>query len=96
MGVPVITLAGDTMISRMAASLLSAAGLDALVAPSPDGFVERAVALAGDLDRLAGLRANLRAQVAGSPLCDGPAYARSVEAMWRSLWRAWCATPSAR
>ena len=96
MGVPVLALTGDTMISRMAASLLSAAGLDTLAAPSPDEFVERAVALANDLGRLADLRASLRAQVAGSPLCDGPAYARSLEKMWRGLWRAWCATPGVR
>jgi predicted O-linked N-acetylglucosamine transferase (SPINDLY family) len=95
MGVPVITLAGDTMISRMAASLLTAAGLEAMVAPTQDAFVGRAVALACDLDRLARLRAGLRERVARSPLCDGPAYARSMERLWRGLWRSWCATPEA-
>jgi len=93
MGVPTITLAGDTMISRMSASHLTAIGLSELIAPSADGFVERAVALAGDLPRLARLRASLRDLVACSPLCDGPAYARSVESLWRSLWRHWCAAP---
>ena len=95
MGVPTITLAGDTMISRMSASQLTAIGLRELIAPSPDGFVERAVALAGDIPRLARLRATLRDRVARSPLCDGPAYARSVEDLWRSLWRTWCAAPGA-
>jgi predicted O-linked N-acetylglucosamine transferase (SPINDLY family) len=95
MGVPTVTLAGDTMISRMSASQLTAIGLRELIAPSLDGFVERAVALAGDLSRLARLRATLRDRVARSPLCDGPAYARSVEDLWRSLWRSWCATPDA-
>jgi protein O-GlcNAc transferase len=95
MGVPTITLAGDTMISRMSASHLTAVGLSELIAPSADAFVERAVALAGDPARLARLRADLRDLVARSPLCDGPAYARSVESLWRLLWRRWCAAPGA-
>jgi len=90
MGVPTLALAGDTMISRMTASLLSAAGLSELIAPSADDFVERAAALARDVERRAALRAELRDRVARSPLCDGPAYARSIERLWRSLWRNWC------
>jgi predicted O-linked N-acetylglucosamine transferase (SPINDLY family) len=91
MGVPTIALAGDTMISRMTASLLTAAGLSELIAPSADEFVARAAALARDVERRAALRAGLRGRVARSPLCDGPAYARSIELLWRSLWRTWCA-----
>jgi protein O-GlcNAc transferase len=93
MGVPVVTLAGDTMISRMSASLLTACGLDRLVTGSPDAFVACAEALARDLEALAALRAQLRDRVARSPLCDGPGYTRTLEALWRDLWRAWCATP---
>jgi predicted O-linked N-acetylglucosamine transferase (SPINDLY family) len=95
-GVPVVTLSGDTVISRMSASILVGAGLGALVARSSDAYVQIAVDLAADLDRLAALRAGLRTQVSASPLCDGPAYARSVEQLWRSLWRAWCATAAVR
>jgi predicted O-linked N-acetylglucosamine transferase (SPINDLY family) len=91
MGVPTIALAGDTMISRMTESLLTAAGLTELIASSADAFVERAAALARDVERRSALRAELRDRVARSPLCDGPAYARSIELLWRSLWRTWCA-----
>jgi predicted O-linked N-acetylglucosamine transferase (SPINDLY family) len=80
------------MIARMSASHLTAIGLTDFVAPSADAFVERAVAMAGDLARLAQLRVTLRDRVARSPLCDGAAYARSIESLWRSLWKAWCAT----
>jgi predicted O-linked N-acetylglucosamine transferase (SPINDLY family) len=91
MGVPVIARAGDTAMSRMSATVLTAAGLDALVTASDAAFVKIASGLAGDLDRLGALRAGLRAQVLASPLCDGPAFTRSLEALWRTLWRDWCA-----
>jgi predicted O-linked N-acetylglucosamine transferase (SPINDLY family) len=91
MGVPVIALAGDTMMSRMSASILTAAGLPDLIALSADAFVTLATTLAADLNRLVRLRAGLRDQVARSSLCDGPAYARSLEALWRALWHDWCA-----
>ena len=91
MGVPVIALAGDTMMARMGADVLASAGLDELVAASSEAYVARAVALAGDLPRLARLRSSLRDRIERSRLRDGPAFARSIEALWRSLWRDWCA-----
>jgi protein O-GlcNAc transferase len=90
MGVPVVTLAGDTMMARMAASVVAGAGLDETIARSPDDFVARALALARDLPRLAALRAGLRDRVERSRLCDGPGYARAVDTLWRKMWRDWC------
>jgi predicted O-linked N-acetylglucosamine transferase (SPINDLY family) len=90
MGVPVVTLAGDTMMSRMAAGVVTVAGLDELVATSPNDYVTRAVALARDLPRLASLRASLRDRIERSPLCDSPGFARSLDTLWRTLWRDWC------
>ena len=90
-GVPVVTLAGDRPVGRMGASLLCALGLDDLVARDVPDYVRIATALAADLDRLADLRAGLRARMAGSALCDGAGFARSVERAYRWMWRRWCA-----
>jgi predicted O-linked N-acetylglucosamine transferase (SPINDLY family) len=90
MGVPVITWPGQTFASRHALSHLSNVGLTETIAGSRGEYVERAVRLAGDLPRLAGIRARLREQVAHSPLCDGPRFARHFAAMLRGAWRAWC------
>jgi protein O-GlcNAc transferase len=94
MGVPVVTLRGDRHAARVGASLLTQIGLSDLIADSPEAYMEIAVALAGDLARLADLRRSLRPRMAASPLCDAPAFARKVEAAYRTMWRRWCETPA--
>lgn len=90
MGVPVVSLAGRRFVGRMSASILTAVGLPELVAESPDDYVAKALALADSRERLAALRSGLREQMASSPLCDGPGFARALEASYREMWRAWC------
>ncbi|MEI7863418.1 MAG: tetratricopeptide repeat protein, partial [Planctomycetota bacterium] len=90
MGVPSITLAGPNHASRPGVSLLSNVGLGDLIATTPDEYVEHAVSLAGDLPRLAEIRAGLRQKMLDSPLMDGPSFARHMEACYRQAWRAWC------
>ena len=80
MGVPVVTLAGPTHVSRVGASLLSSVGLEELVAGTPDDYVSRAVSLAGDAARLRALRAGMRARLRASPLMDAARFARAVPA----------------
>ncbi len=92
MGVPVITLAGDLVVSRVGGSILSAAGLDSLMAGSPADYVERAVALASDAEELARLRAGLRERVASSELGDCAGFTGKLEDAYRSVWRDWCAS----
>ena len=92
MGVPVVALLGDRHASRVSASLLSAAGHPEWVAGDADGFVRIAAALAGDLPRLASIRASLRDELRASPLLDSAAYAQRFHAAIRECWRTWCAS----
>jgi len=85
MGVPVVAWPGETFASRHALSYLSTIGLTETIAGNRDEYVEIAVRLAGDLPRLATIRAGLRQQVAASPLCDGPRFARQFMAILLSL-----------
>jgi predicted O-linked N-acetylglucosamine transferase (SPINDLY family) len=87
MGVPTVTLAGDSAHSRGGMSILSNIGLTDLAATSPEQYVEIASKLASDLPRLAELRATLRPRMQASPLMDGPQFARDVEAAYRQMWR---------
>jgi predicted O-linked N-acetylglucosamine transferase (SPINDLY family) len=90
MGVPTVTLAGNTHVGRSGVSLLSAVGLPELIARSAEEYAEIAVGLAGDLPRLAAMRAGLRERMRQSPLCDGVRLAREVEAAYRGMWKNWC------
>jgi predicted O-linked N-acetylglucosamine transferase (SPINDLY family) len=92
MGVPVVTLAGQTHVSRVGLSLLSNVGLPETIAATAEGYIDAAVALAGDHDRLKRLRAGLREQMKASPLMDAGGFARDVESAYREMWRAWCAS----
>ena len=91
MGVPSITLAGPNHASRPGVSLLSNVGLGDLIATTPQQYVDNAVSLAGDLPRLAEIRAGLRQKMLESPLMDGPSFARDMETCYRQAWRTWCA-----
>jgi protein O-GlcNAc transferase len=86
MGVPTLTLAGDTLVSRQGASLLAAAGLDDWIAVDVDDYVARALAHAADSDRLGRLRMALRVKVLASPLFDAPRFARNLEAALERMW----------
>jgi protein O-GlcNAc transferase len=90
MGVPVVTLAGDRHVSRVGASLLTAAGLEELIATTPQQYVDIASALASDRERLAELRGGLRERMQASPLMDAASLAREMERAFRSMFLAWC------
>jgi predicted O-linked N-acetylglucosamine transferase (SPINDLY family) len=92
MGVPVVTIVGQTVVGRAGLSQLRNLGLPELIAQTPEQFVSIAVALAGDLPRLSALRATLRDRMQQSRLMDAPRFARNIEAAYRTIWQRWCAT----
>jgi predicted O-linked N-acetylglucosamine transferase (SPINDLY family) len=95
MGVPVITLAGQTHVSRVGVSLLSNVGLPELIANSTNEYERLAVELAKDPERLNRLRLGMRERMLGSPLMDAAQFARDIEAAYRRMWRSWCESGSA-
>jgi predicted O-linked N-acetylglucosamine transferase (SPINDLY family) len=91
MGVPVVSLAGETPVSRAGLSQLTNLGLPELVARSETEFVNIADLLARDLPCLAQLRATLRGRMQASVLMDAPRFTRQIEQAYRSMWERWCA-----
>ena len=90
MGVPVVSMRARCHAGRMVASVLTTIGLTELIAGTPEQYVEIAVRLAQDVNRLATLRTQLRDQVKNSPLCDGRGFTRGLEAAYRAMWQRWC------
>jgi predicted O-linked N-acetylglucosamine transferase (SPINDLY family) len=89
MGVPVIALAGGTVVGRAGVSQLTNLGLPELIARTPQQYVQIAADLAGNLPRLGELRRTLRGRMEASPLMDAPRFARNVEGAYRQMWRNW-------
>jgi len=88
MGVPVLTKVSGGFAGRHALSHLSNVGLPDWAVPDEARYVDEALRRASDLPALAALRAGLRAQVAVSPLCDGPRFGRNLAAALRQAWEA--------
>jgi predicted O-linked N-acetylglucosamine transferase (SPINDLY family) len=94
MGVPVVTLVGQSPVSRAGWCQLSNLGLTELAATTPDEFVQIAVETASNLSRLKELRAGLRVRMEQSALMNGPLFSRSIEAAYLQMWRRWCQSDS--
>jgi predicted O-linked N-acetylglucosamine transferase (SPINDLY family) len=91
MGVPLVTLRGERLVGRISESILATMGLNDWVEEDTEHYVEIARRLAANLSDLAGLRSDLRRRFEHSSFCDGPLFARSLEAAFRSMWTVWCA-----
>jgi protein O-GlcNAc transferase len=85
MGVPVVTLAGTRHAGRTGVSLLTNCGLEELVARSADQYLSIACQLAGDAEKLQGLRAGLRGMLGRSPLTDAAALTGELENVFEGM-----------
>lgn len=95
-GLPLLTVMGDSFPGRVGASLLKAVGLPELIAGSLAEYEAMAVALARDPARLAALRARLIANRDASPLFDTPRFTRHVERAYEIMWTTWLAAEPPR
>jgi predicted O-linked N-acetylglucosamine transferase (SPINDLY family) len=86
-GVPVVTCAGGTFASRVAGSLLGAAGLPELVTTSLAEYEALALRLSGDAELLASLRDRLARNRGSCPLFDTARFTRHIEAAYTTMWQ---------
>ncbi len=84
-GLPILTLAGKTFSARMCTSVLRSAGLNELIAPTPAGYIEQAVAWSQDPEGLRTLRQRLTRSVGSSRLFDTARTARQLESLYRQM-----------
>ncbi len=86
-GLPVITYRGHSFPSRVAGSLLKAAGLPELATDSLQAYEALALRLATTPSLLADTRQRLRAHQATHALYDTAGFARHLEAAYIAMWR---------
>ena len=90
MGVPVITLRGDRFVARVGASLLTHTGMGDLVAENPNEYIEKAVALAEDPDRLMRFREEAREILPNTAVYDSKTFVKGMEEAYVRVFERWC------
>lgn len=89
-GVPILTLCGNLMASRLSASCLQNVGLNDWVCHNENEYVEKAVNLANTFlqnpQQLNDLRLHLREQMKNSPLCDANLFAQNFQNTMQNIW----------
>lgn len=85
-GLPVLTLAGKSFASRVAASLLNVVGLPELIANNPEEYEKLAIELANTPLKLADIRLKLANNRLTTPLFDTPLFAKNLEAAYLKMY----------
>jgi len=84
-GLPVVTCAGETFTSRVAASLLSAVGLPELITRDFEAYEALALKLALEPERLAAIKGKLAAQRTAWPLFDSDRFRQHLESAFVTM-----------
>ncbi|MGC2029494.1 MAG: tetratricopeptide repeat protein [Steroidobacteraceae bacterium] len=90
MGVPTLTLAGQTPASRQCAANLGHLGLEGFIASDADDFVEKGLFWSTKIAALSDVRRGLRERWLKSPLRQPETIASTLDAAMRHMWRRWC------
>lgn len=91
MGVPTLTMIGETVASRQGAAVMGQLELDDFIVDSPTLFVDKALYWANHPSRLAALRKNIRSSVLNCAIRSPQSIVSSVEIAFKQAWKTWCA-----
>ena len=90
MGVPVISLSGESHRQRVGASILSSIGKHEWITKTRDEYITTACVLARSPALLRDTRQRIRTDVSASPLCNANAFTTNLENIFRNVWVEWC------
>lgn len=90
-GLPVVTISGDTFVSRVAGSLLKAVGLPQLVTYTLEDYEALALQLARSPLELADIKRRLAENKLTMPLFDIARFTADLEAAYEGMWQRWLA-----
>jgi len=86
-GLPLLTLIGETFASRVAASLLNSVGLSDLITTNQEGYEALAIELAINPDRLRNLKSKLLSNLPGSSLSNTKLFTQNIEKAYQEMYR---------
>lgn len=86
-GVPLVTLIGETFAGRVAASLLTAAGLPELISDSLEHYYDLAYRLAIQSETLGAVKDKLRSGRETCELFNTKGFTLDLERLYRVMWR---------
>ena len=89
MGIPVIALRGDSVVSLQSTALLENIGLRELIFDSTQTYIAGAIALAHAPRHLDRLRQEMRIRMTRSPLCQPEVFTHELEFLYLRMWKAW-------
>lgn len=82
MGVPVLTLIGESFAGRVAASLLKAVGLPELIVEARQDYQDLAIRIATDRQLLQSIKNKLHENLSSGPLFDSVSFTRYMESAY--------------
>ncbi|WP_180338423.1 tetratricopeptide repeat protein [Janthinobacterium sp. 61] len=91
MGVPVLTIPGNTLPGRPTACALGHIGLSAFIANDVDDFVAKGIFIANQPALLADIRTNMRQIIENSAMGQPAVISAGFEGALRVMWHRWCA-----
>lgn len=86
MGVPIITLVGDSHRQRTSFTILKNIGVDDTIAWNEEQYVDMAETLAGDMARLTTLRRDVAKKIRNSILCNPARFVFQYEELLKRTW----------
>ena len=90
MGVPVITLPGNTFAGRHSLCYLSNLGMTDWIASNRDEYIRLALNHTQQPAEMSAIRKTLRQKMLASPICDYGRFAFDFQHVVRDAWFAWC------
>ncbi len=85
MGLPVLTCVGDTFASRVAGSLIKAAGLDELITYTLADYENKALFLGANPQVLNSMKQKLMSEKMTSALFDTDSFTKALEAIYKNI-----------
>ena len=96
MGVPVLTLRGNSFISHVGESMLHNAGLTEWIAQDQEDYLTKAVSSPQNLQHLATLRSTMRQRLQSSPLFDAPRFTQHFQQALLNMWQRFLSSNNGR